>query len=149
MDDKVTRVEAVTYLQGVSGHGVVSTLFLSLTAGLAAIGRWGTAMLTVIVAYGVAANGVSMYAWDAVHARIRPPAEDDGPDRELRAHRLSAETKADLAGGFVIAAGIVGIAAVGTVAVRYGGLDGRTAVILAGGALAVGKVGALLRQYLM
>jgi len=148
MEDEVTRVESVTELRGVSGHGAASTLFLSLRAAFAVVGQWGAATLTLIVAYGVAANGLSMYAWDEVRARVRATADDAESDRKLTVHRLSPETKADLLGGLVIAVGFVAVVTVVTVGFRYVGLGGRTAVVLAGSALAVGNVGALLQQYL-
>ncbi|MFC6887730.1 hypothetical protein [Halorubrum trueperi] len=105
-------------------------------------------MLALVVAYGVVVNGLSMYAWDEVHARTRATMDGAEPDREFTVHRLSPETKADLLGAFGIAAGVVAVTVVGVVAFRYAGLDERTAVVLAGGELAAGNAGTLLRQCL-
>jgi len=149
MQDEVTRLESVTYLQGVAGHGVVSTLFLCLTGVFATVGEWGLATLTLVIAYGIAANGLSMYAWNEVHDRVRVRAETPNADRELTVHRISPGTKADLLGGCVIAVGLVSVATVVIVVVRYTGLDWPTTVALAGGGLAVGNVGALLWSYLL
>jgi hypothetical protein len=148
MRDEVTRVDGVAYLRGMSAHAAGSSLFLCPTATFAALGRWGAATLTLVVAYGVAANGLSMYAWDEVHARTRATEENEEPDRELTVHRLSPETKADLLAGLVIALGVVAVAVVATAAFRYAGLNVRTAVVLGGGGLAVANVCTLLWQQL-
>jgi len=50
-------------------------------------------------------------------------------------------------GGFVLAVGLIAVTTAGTVGVRYTGLGWRTAILLAGGALAVGNILALLRQF--
>lgn len=113
MQDEVTRVEAVRYLQGVSGHGVFSTLFLVVSAALLWWGRLGIAVVTVVVAFGIALNGLSIYAWDRLRERFEA-AVDDGtaPDRTLTPYRLSPEMKAELLAG----ATMIGTLCVGFVA---------------------------------
>ncbi|WP_276273217.1 hypothetical protein [Haloarcula litorea] len=145
MRDEVTRVEAVTYLEGASGHAVVSTLFLCLAGGLWSVGRRGVGTVALVIAYGVSVNGLSMYLWDAVRERVRSAAaaDDAGPTRELTAHRLSTETKADVLGGFVLVGGFVAVAVATLVGFRALDLGWRASAAVAGTVLAAGNLGAL------
>lgn len=148
VEDEVTRVDAVRYLQGVTGHGILSTLFLAGAGLLAFLGRVGAGRLAVIVAYGIALNGVSIYAWNRLRDYFRSErtrAADPGSGRELTPHRLSPETRAQLIGGFVMAGGLVAFLLFVLGAIRWLGLEYAIPVLAAG--LAVGNLGALGRAY--
>jgi len=149
MEDEVTRVESVKYLRGVSGHGVFSTLFLCLAAVLILTGRWNVASVAVIIAYGLALNGLSIHLWDVIRERIRAGSADmtRRSDRTLRAHSISPEVKAELAAGFVLVGGFIGIAAVVMIGFEYVGLGWHTAIVSAGCALGAGNFAALCWFY--
>lgn len=145
--EEVTRVEEVHYLEGASGHGVLSLAFLLGAVVLAAVGARGAGAMAVVVAYGVALNGLSIFAWDRLRLYFAGVAEareaDDGATRDLTPHRLSAEMKAELLAGFTMVGGFTAALGVGLAIFRTVGV--RVAIILAVGALAVGNVGALAR----
>jgi len=141
---EVTRVRWVTYLQGATGHAVVS-LALLFGGGLGhRFGGWvvlgigglvGAALLT--------ANGLSIHLWDVLRAYVRsvstaPDDGDDGPERTLRGPSLSVEHRAELIAGFAQVVGVV----VALVAV-FGALrrvGAETGAYLLGAVLAVGNV---------
>lgn len=128
MDDEVTRVQSVRYLEGASGHSVFSTLFLVVAVALLWAGRWGLGVVVVIVAFGIALNGLSIYAWDRLREAFESTDTRDGPDRSLSPHRLSPEMKAEmLAGATMVGTLVVGLVAA-TAVFRFVGL--RTGVHL-------------------
>jgi hypothetical protein len=141
--EETTRVEAVRYLEGVSGHGVFSLLLLSVAAVLFAHGQFGSAVMAGIVAYGVAINGLSIYLWDELRRFFEASLDrsDETVTRTLVPHRISAETKAELASGAVMVGGFSVVLGITLVLLRTLGFE-RTALVAAGG-LAVGNLGAL------
>jgi hypothetical protein len=145
--EETTRIGAVQYLQGASGHGVFSLLFATLTAGLLMTDRFEMAVLTAVVAYGIALNGVSIYLWDELRLYFRDAfdREEASPTRTLRPHRVSAELKAELVAGALLVGGLAVVIGLLVGAVRTTGP--RRAVVLAVGALAVGDCGALWWTY--
>lgn len=64
IDDEVTRIEAVRHHAGVVGHGALGLVFLVATVVLVSRGMVGIGVLTLGIAYGVALNGITAYAWD-------------------------------------------------------------------------------------
>jgi hypothetical protein len=91
---------------------VFSTLFLVVSAALLWWGRLGTAVVTVVVAFGIALNGLSIYAWDRLRERFEAAVGGAAPDRALTPYRLSPEMKAELLAG----ATMIGTLCVGFVA---------------------------------
>jgi hypothetical protein len=147
MEDEVTRVEAVSYLEGASGHGVLSTLFLVVAGVLLYLGEWGGGVVAVIVAFGVALNGFSIYAWDRLRERLLPVVGDDGerPGRTLTPYRPSPEMRAELLAGFLMVGTFAVVLGLGVLSLDLFGP--RTVVYLAVGGLAAGNVAALGWKY--
>ena len=143
MDDEVTRVEAVSYLEGASGHGVASTLFLLAAGPLLYLGEWGGGVVAVIVAFGVAVNGFSIYAWDRLRELLRPVVERDGerPERSLTPYRPSTEMRTELLSGLIMVGGFALLLRVGLLTLDLFGP--RRTVYLAVGGLGAGNLGAL------
>lgn len=141
MKDEVTRVEQVRYLEGASGHAVLSTAFLLLAGALVSLDRPGLGVVLLVTAFGVSLNGLSIYAWDELRAVFESRFErDDTPSRTLQPHSVSAEMKAELASGFVIVGSfVVGLTALFFV-VRTSTF--RDAGYLFGAVLLAGNIGA-------
>lgn len=145
---EVTRVEAVRYLEGASGHAVASLVFLFAGLVLAWFGVWGGGFMAVVVACGVAAHGLSIYLWDELRAYLQSvvDARDDGRStRTLTPHSVSTEMKAELLAGLAMVVGL--IAGLGVVLAALRAVGPRFTVYLTVGTLAVGNVGALAWVY--
>jgi hypothetical protein len=144
VDGEVTRVDAVTYFEGASGHAVLSLGFLVAAVALLRLGVVGAAVIAVLVGYGVALNGLSIYAWDELRAYFGSrfaTEEDRETERTLTPHTVSTEMKAELLTGLTM---VGGFALVLTVTLRiFEGLGTRATVYLSVGALAVGNLAAL------
>lgn len=147
MDAEVTRVESVSYLEGASGHGVLSTLFLVVAGVLLYLGRWDGGVVAVVVAFGVALNGFSIYAWDRLRERLRPAVERDRgrADRTLTPYRPSPEMRAELLSGLVMVGTFAVVLGVGVLSLEL--LGPRPVVYLAVGGLGIGNLGALWWTY--
>lgn len=146
--EEVTRVEAVRYLEGASGHGVLSLLFLVVAVVLSQVEVWGGSAMALVVAYGVALNGLSIYAWDELRryfAGVVEDRDDGAAERALTPHRLSTEMKAELLTGFTMVGGFAAVLAVGLRILRTVGLE--LAIYLSVAALALANVGALAWKY--
>jgi hypothetical protein len=141
MEDEVTQVEAVGYLEGASGHAVFSTLFLVVAGLLLYLGIWGGGVVAVVVAFGVALNGFSIYVRDRLRDLLRPVVDPDGEqgDRSFTPYRPSPEMRAELLSGLIMIGGFVVV--LGLVILSLDLFDQRTVVYLAVGALGVGNVG--------
>jgi len=115
IESEVTRVEAVEYLEGASGHGVASLLFLAGGCYFLVTAEPAIAWACIAVAALLTANGVSIYAWDTLRERFRSTWErpDDRSGRTLQPHRLSKETTAELKAGFVMVGAFVAVVLVG------------------------------------
>lgn len=146
MEDEVTRVESVHYLEGATGHAIASTLFLPFAGALILLGRWGFAALCVVVAAGVSLHGLSIYAWDAVRERIEAALSrgDSGPTRTLAPHHVSDEMKAELVAGFVLVGGLAVALTVASAVLRAIGF--RVGLLTTTGTLLVGNGCGLLRS---
>ncbi|MFA1610875.1 hypothetical protein [Halobellus rubicundus] len=158
--DEVTRVSAVSYLQGATGHGVGSLAFLLVgVVGFAVTDSPAVGFGGVASACLMSGNGLSLYLWDRVRdaavagdsaASDRGRRDDDSGgadgsgdavDRTLSPPSLSAEHRAELASGLVQVVGLVVVlAAVFFVFRRLGVTYGS---YLLGGVLAVGNLAAL------
>lgn len=147
LQDEVTRVEGVRYLEGASGHAVFSTVSLVVASALLAFGRGGLALVAVIVAYGVAMNGLSIYAWDRMRSSLRSWFErsTEEPSRTLTGYRPSPEMKAELAAGFLMIGSLILLLVAGMTTVRTVGVA--SGVQLSIGGLLVANVGALALAY--
>jgi len=142
IEDEVTRVEYVEYLEGATGHAVFSTLFIAagglfLVTGPETFG-WGL----VGIATAISANGLSIYGWDRLRERFRVEDRSDGPDRELTYHRPSNETQAELKAGFVMLVALVAGLLLVTAGLEYLGV--RWVVYLFVVFLGAGNLGALV-----
>jgi len=146
--EETTRIEAVHYLEGASGHAVSSLVLLLLATVLFVLEQSGVAMVMVLVAYGVTANGLSIYIWDELRRIFEAAFEsDDGsPTRTLRPHHVSPEMKAEVAAGAVMVGGLCVVLVAALSLFRTFGLN-RSALIATSG-LAVGNFGALGWLYL-
>ncbi|MFC6941882.1 hypothetical protein ACFQE8_18190 [Salinirubellus sp. GCM10025818] len=147
MEDEVTRVEAVSYLEGASGHAVFSTLFLVAAGLLLYLGIWGGGVVAVVIAFGVALNGFSIYVWDRLRDLLRPVVESDGDrrDRTLTPYRPSPEMRVELLSGLLMVGGFAVVLGLGILSIDLFGP--RTVVYLGVSALGVGNVGALGWKY--
>lgn len=146
MEDEVTRLEQVGLLEGVTGHGVFSTVALGGAALLLALGDRGLAAVLVVVGYGIALNGLSIYAWDRIRDRVEAAfSRDEGPERSLTPYRMSAEMKAELVAGFALVGGLIALLGMLTLAARI--TDAGTILVVAVAALGVSNVLALARAY--
>ena len=145
--EETTRVESVRYLEGASGHAVLSLVFLAGAGTLYWLNVGGVAVLVGVVAYGVALNGLSIYLWDRLRILFETRFERDGESvaRTLTPHRVSVEMKAELAAGAVLVGGFIVVLALAVEAFRVLGVQ-RTGVF-AVVALALGDLGALAWTY--
>lgn len=143
IEGEVTRVPAVTYLEGAPGHAVGSSLFL-LAAGLIWLSGHPTlGLAAVAVAFLISANGISIWAWNRLRERFTTPrATDDNPTRTLTANPLSRESAAELKAGAAMSGVLVAFLVVGLVALES--FDPAPVGIVAVGGLAIGNVGALV-----
>lgn len=146
IEGEVTRVDAVTYLLGATGHGVGSLAFL-LFGG---VGYWLTGVGTLglgglLGAFMLSANGLSIYVWavtrDAVYTK-RDAGEDPEPTRAISRPSLSTEHVADHVAGFVqVSMLVMALLVVIGLFDRFGAEMG---ALLLGTGLALGNVGALV-----
>ncbi|MFB6211206.1 MAG: hypothetical protein ABEI76_06690 [Halobacteriales archaeon] len=150
VDGEVTRIDAVQYLEGASGHSVLSLLFLLVGAGLLYAGKWGAGVIAVIIAFGVTLNGLSIYTWDRLRAFFittisHTDSEDTGEHRTLDVYRPSPEMKAEMLAGIVMVGGFV----LGLVCIYFAlqllGSEQVISLLIAG--LAIGNVGGLGWSY--
>lgn len=148
---EVTRVEAVRYLEGASGHAVASLAFLFGGVLLVGLDAWGAGVVTVVVAYGVALHGLSIYVWDELRAYLtgvlnaRDADADDDSTRTLTPHSVSTEMKTEMLAGLAMVVGLV--AGFGVVLATLHVVGPRFTAYLTIGTLAVGDVGALAWEY--
>lgn len=141
IEDEVTRVEYVEYLEGATGHAVFSTLFLAVGAVFLVRGPETVGWGLVGIATAISANGLSIYGWDRLRERFRVEERSEGPDRELTYHRPSNETQAEVKAGFVMLAALVGGLLLVNAGLEYLGV--RRVVYLFVVFLGAGNVGAL------
>jgi len=139
--EETTRIEAVTLLQGATGHGMFSLTTLVVAVVLVVRQRASLAAVAGLVAYGFAINGLSIYLWDQLRLRFHSYFERTEPQsskRELSPPPVSAELKSEIAAGGILTAAIIAVfaAAVGlyrTLGVQQTALI--AAVLLAAGNL--------------
>lgn len=143
VDGEVTRLEQVKYLQGATGHGVASTAFLVVAGGLLAVGAWGAAVVTVVVAFGVALNGASIFAWDRLRACFESLLAErrTEPERTLGPPRIPVEMQVEMLAGLLMLVGLVGL--LGTLFQLFVLLDARLALYVTTVGLGVANLGAL------
>lgn len=146
--EETTRIEAVRYLEGASGHGVFSLLLLVVAAALFSRDMFGAAVVAGAIAYGVAGNGLSIYIWDELRRvfMARFDSGDETATRTLRPHHISAEMKAELASGAVMVGGFCVVLVIALELFRT--LGPRRSALIAVGGLAVGNLAALGWAYL-
>lgn len=143
IEGEVTRVPAVTFLEGAPGHAVGSSLFL-LAAGLIwLIGHPTLGLAAGAVAFLISANGISIWAWNRLRERFTTSSTtDDSPTRTLTANPLSRESVAELKAGAVMSGVLVAFLLVGLVTLES--FEPATVGIVAVGGLAIGNIGALI-----
>jgi hypothetical protein len=146
---EVTRVEAVGYLEGASGHAVGSLGFLLGGVVLLGLGVWDVGVVAVVVAYGVALHGLSIYVWDELRGYLTgvfdardDDTDDEGSTRTLTPHSVSTEMKTEMLAGLAMTVGLV--VGFGFVLATLRVAGPRFTMYLTTGALALGDVGALV-----
>ena len=144
VSDEVTRVQAVEYLQGMTGHAVGSLASLLLcTAGYLGTNEIVFAFGGLVCGFLVTANGLSIYFWDFVQGRIlsrETHGVSDNSGRTL-APSMSNEHKAELTAGFIQIVGLVVAVSFAVVVIRWLGTE-RGSYLL-GGLLGASNVGML------
>jgi len=148
--DEVTRVHAITYLQGATGHGIGSLCFLALGG----VGYWLTGWPAIgfgglVCAFLLSANGFSIYLWDVIQEHVYSTNDDDAdtePTRTLSGPSLSVEHRAELIAGFAQVLALVVVLFVIVGAFQRLGIE-RGSYLL-GTALAAGNLVALLASRL-
>lgn len=144
IEAETTRVDAVRYLQGALGHATASLFFL-LMAGLLWVG-WSrlTAVVLVVGAFLLSANGLSMWAWKRLVAyfNARAARSDAEPTRTLRAEPLSTESTSEMKAGAAMTLAFVVAMVVGRLGLSV--LEPRLLGYLSVGCLVVGNVVALV-----
>lgn len=143
IDGEVTRVAGVSYLQGASGHAVGTILSGAVALLFLSTGRLAVAWVAIFAALLLAGNGLSIYAWDTLRVRFEVAAEeaDPGPERTLTAHRLSAETAAEMKASLVMVVALLAVLFVGFEVLRWFGPQ--TAALLYVAAIVAGSLAAL------
>ncbi len=150
IEGEVTRVESVSYLEGASGHAVASLGFLLIAGVAVRLGAPGVGVVVLIVAYGVALHGLSIYAWDALRASVRSALKRDDNDerrttRTLTPHTVSTEMKAEMVTGLAMTGGFLACLAVVVAVVRTSSFQ--VVATLSVGVLAIGNIVALWWMY--
>jgi hypothetical protein len=146
---EVTRIPAVEYLQGMTGHAVGSLIALLLGSA----GYWVTGEVVfvfggLVCGFLLTANGLSIYLWESVQEYVRSRETGSDADTEARTlapPALSSEHKSELTAGFVQVVGLV--VAVSTAVVVTQRLGVERGSYLLGGLLAVGNVGVLVIRW--
>lgn len=158
LQDEVTRVESVGYLQGATGHGVLTLVFLAIGG----VGYWITAWVVFPVAFIVSsflisANGLSIYLWDVITTYVWTKETGGEQTTEAAGQRaeertlsvslsLSTAHKAEFAASIFQA--LLLVVALGVIVNAYRVLEVETASLLLAGVLAVGNAGGLLLEAL-
>jgi len=142
IEDEVTRVEYVTYLEGATGHAVFSTLFLAVGCYFLTTGQEQVMWVFVGLATAISANGFSIYVWDQLRDRFRREDSPAAPDRTLTYHRPSNETQAELKAGFVMVGTLVVALLLVNTGLRYLGVQYLAYTIFA--LLSASNIGALV-----
>lgn len=145
IEDEVLRVRAVTYLQGATGHGVLSLTFLVFAGAGYRLQADSLAVGGLVSALLLSANGFSIYLWDAIQKYVfenHEPADDATPERALSAPTLSIVHRAELTAGLVQVTGLV--SALLVVFAVYQEFGAETGSVLLGIALTAANAGALV-----
>lgn len=144
IEGEVTRVEAVTYLQGALGHALASSALLLVAAVVLAVGYRMLGWSLVVFAGLVSANGVSVWAWERLQVYFAPPADSDAePTRRLTASPLSTDSIVEMKAGAVMMLVFVAVLLVGRMAFQY--LDPQVVGLTTAVSLAIGNGTALVR----
>jgi hypothetical protein len=141
--EETIRVPAVRYLEGATGHAVLSLLFLLATAVLFARDMPGAALVTGLIACGVSINGLSIYLWDRLRTKFvsRFRRNDTPTTRTLTPPRIPTRMKAEMAAGAVMVGGFCALLGLAVATFRV--LEVHQAVILAVGTLGLANIAAL------
>lgn len=113
IESEVTRVGAVRYLQGSLGHAAGSTLFLWSGGLVWVLGSEMVAVVTVSVAFLLAANGLSIWAWDRLQTHFASRTEQRDSSRTLTASPLSVDSRVEMKAGAVMVLVFVGLLVAG------------------------------------
>lgn len=165
IEDEVTRIDAVRHHAGVAGHSILSLIFLLVSVVLITRGMLGEGALVLGIAYGVALNGVTSYAWDRLREYFASVIENGSTDsspihvarglsvrtdilatvrdgittRSQDSRRVSREMKVELLATTVIATGLLMALGTAVSVLRLVGLP--VALYLFAGALLIGILG--------
>jgi len=108
--EETVRIETVRYLEGASGHAVLSLVVILVAGVLLYQDRRGVAVVVLLVAYGVALNGLSIFIWDKLRVYFESTLwgeHGETAPRTLAPHRVSTAMKAELAAGAAMVAGFI------------------------------------------
>lgn len=146
IEGEVTRVEAVRYLQGATGHAVGSLGLLAVgVVGVWTTGRPEFGVGALVSAWLLSMNGLSLFAWDRIRDHVHATVgetEEVGPERTLTGPSISTEQKAEMLSSLVQVLVLVAIV-FGSIEL-FVLLGIRTGAYVLGGLLAVGNAGVLL-----
>ena len=147
IEGEITRNEAVRYLQRALGHAIGSTVFLLFGGLLWVVRHRELAVVTIIGAFLISANGLSIWAWDRLRvyfaARTTTSAETES-QRELTVSPLSSESRIEMQAGAVMILVFISLLAIGRFALQFIGT--RTFAYLCIGVLSVGNITALMKE---
>lgn len=154
LQDEVTRVESVAYLQGTTGHGVLALVLLAVGG----VGYWATRWLVLPVgaisaSFLVSANGLSIYLWDAITTYVwAQEADAEGAAEPTEQRTLSVSLSPSTAHKSEFAASVFQVAllvtTLGVIVNAYRALGPETASVLLAALLAAGNAGALVLEAL-
>jgi len=142
--EETVRIERVRYLEGASGHAVLSLVVVLVAGVLLYQNRRGVAVVVLLVSYGVALNGLSIFIWDKLRVYFESTfggERAEAPNRTLTAHQVSTEMKAELAAGAAMVGGFIAFLLLVLGLLRT--LGPQQALILAVGCLILGCLAGL------
>jgi len=150
LQDEVTRVEAVGYLQGATGHGVLALALLAVGGVGYGITGWLVLPVGAVAAsFLVSANGLSLYLWDAVTAYVWS-RDAEGTAERAEQRTLSVSLSPSTAHKSEFAASmfqvLLLVTTLGVIVNAYRTLGAETASVLLAALLTAGNAGALLLE---
>ncbi|MEF8775433.1 MAG: hypothetical protein V5A43_02885 [Haloarculaceae archaeon] len=111
IEGEVTRVEAVTYLEGAVGHAVGSLLFAAVGIYIWFTGDPAFAALVIAIGFLLSGNGLSLWAWSRLQTYVasqRATPEPDEVTRSLKVDPISQNSLLTVKTGAVIVPSLAG-----------------------------------------
>lgn len=106
--EETTRIDAIVYLEGATGHGVFSLCLLVCASVALMQERVGVAVVVGLIAFGVSLHGLSIYVWDALRLLLLDRFErgESRNTRTLTPHQVPPEMKAEMLSGAIMVSGL-------------------------------------------